>query len=168
MKKVVTLLVATCLFAIGLSAQNGPRYEGTLETGYTAFFSPDGGVNSLPGFDFHYIPGCRINQNIFVGGGIGLSPTLLALSMPIYANFKYYFTGTLSDSRLYPFVNASLGCNIGFLDGDTMAGYYLDISAGCAYELTQKLSLYLKAGLQSFSVSTDALLGPSFHIGVSF
>ena len=167
MKRLITLLAAVCLFTIGMNAQDRPHYEGTTEVGFISYFSPYDGPYSIPGFDFHYVPGCRINENIFVGGGFGISPSMLVFSVPIYANFKYYFTGRKEHRKLYPFINTSLGCNLA-IDGDAYPGYYLDVSAGCNYELTSKVAAYLKLGLQSFSVYEDALLGPSFHVGLTF
>lgn len=172
MKKIA--IVATCIIlsCLGLNAQNSrPHYQGSIEFGAIPYFNSSPG--SLTSLNFDYIAGCRINPNIFVGGGTGINTmSISGLSIPLYGNFKYYINNA-AHPKYFPFISASFGLNIFIEDGygdknKAYCGYILNFSGGYNFQITNRLSSYVKLGIESVLCDEDPFVGPAMHIGITF
>ena len=171
-KKIAIVIACVFLSCLGLNAQsNRAHYQGSVEFGIMPYFNS--GPGSITALNIDYIAGCRINDNIFVGGGTGINTmSALGLSIPIYANFKYYIP-IASHPKHFPFISASLGLNIyiqeEFNNGNTAyCGYVLNVSGGYNIQITNRISSYVKLGIESSLCNKDAFVGPALHIGLTF
>ena len=171
MKKIVTILLLVCACTASLSARtkNKARYEGTFETGFVSYFDP---LNSSYGnwhtFDFTTTHGVRFNKNFFMGLGTGVTTSMIGLGVPLYLDFKGYFT-RVKKRKAYPYLDARLGANFQFAEFDNYAiGAYCNLSVGCNYEISKKSALFAAIGIQTMSLWNSPYLGPVCRIGVSF
>lgn len=92
-----------------------------------------------------YIAGYRFNNYIFLGGGTGIGIiTYEDLYIPIYANFRSYFTKT----RWKPFLDLSLGTDLVFEDKSVIPIIHFDSSLGVSYQVNRKCELFFSAGYE--------------------
>lgn len=140
MKKTICILLVAIL---GISAGFAQKsysindgYKGNVEVGVMHSFRQGEGFSALTTHGF------QINPHVFVGGGIGIN--FLGgdnLSVPLFADFKYY----LLDGKVSPFVNLRLGYAFGDDDYD-LEGFYLTPALGCRVALSKNIGLNMSLG----------------------
>jgi hypothetical protein len=144
MKRILVILVLLVSTFSYVSAQQiqGGRYKGfvdlTLKPGNDGVFKK---LNSL-GFGFTTSHGYQVNENIFVGAGVGLDFYKLdyfenALTIPVFANFR----ANIGQGSVSPFFDLKAG----YTAAD-ISGLYLSPSIGARIGLAKNLGLNVGLG----------------------
>lgn len=171
MKKIITIVLLACVCTASLSARtkNKARYEGSFESGFVSYFDPYSAYyGNWPTFDFTTTHGVRFNKNLFIGLGGGITTSVISLGVPVYLDFKGYFT-RVENRKAYPYLDVRLGANFQFFEsGNYIIGGYCNLSVGCNYEISKKSALFGGVGIQAISLEDSPYLGPVCRIGISF
>lgn len=157
MKKL--FLVAAALMCFGFANAQGLKYQGEVSLGFGAGV----GTFSANRVPIHTVHGVRLNENFFVGAGIGVdifsSDGESGTIIPIFANAKGYLPVSGKVSLL---AALDFGYGVGAGNFSGAGGLYVYPQVGCSLKVTPKNALDFTVGYNSQSIADE---GISFNMG---
>ncbi len=157
MKKL--FLVAAALMCFGFAGAQNIKYQGEASLGFGAGV----GTYNMNRVPIHTVHGVRLNDNFFVGGGLGVDifskDGESATIIPVFANAKGYLPVSDKVSLL---AALDLGYGIGTGDFSKVGGLYAYPQIGCNLKIMHKYSFDFTFGYNSQSLSND---GVSINLG---
>ena len=150
--KFLALLLFCRLVFTNVNAQEY-KYQGEAGAGYSFGV----GTWDINRFTLETIHGIRLNDNFFVGAGIGFQfysqDGESATMIPIFANGKAY----LSTGKIVPYLSLDLGYGFGMGDWKSLDGAYVAPAVGLSFAISEKNRANLGLSYQSQKLSESGV-----------